>query len=92
VKNADDNLAKQLTILSPPLPLPLSQPGSQTAAISRGGLPDRQAWSSNGSAPFEARGRSLKPVGSDEVAQWLRRARNLRRAIVVATILGPPSH
>ena len=88
--HADDNVGRQPTILPPPLPLP--QPGSETAATSRGNLPDRPAWSSTGSAPLEARRRRLKSVGSDEVAQWLRRVRNLRRAMVVATILGPPSH
>ncbi len=54
-------------------------------------LPDRPARSPKGSASFEPRRRSLQPAGSDEVAQWLRHSRNLRRAIVLATILGPPS-
>ena len=89
--NADDNVAKQLTVLPPSLPPPLPSPASATAAISRSRLPDRQAWSSKGSGPFEAK-ETLKPVCGDAVAQWLRPIRNLRRAIVVATILGRPPH
>ena len=44
-----------------------------------------------GSASFEPHTRTGKLVAGDEVVQWLRPVRNLRRAIVVATILGPPT-
>ena len=88
--NADDKVAKESAVPPPPLPPPLPPPASEPA-VSLSGRPDRHAWSSKALASFEARRRSLKPVGSDEVAQWLRHVRNLRRAIVVATILGPPS-
>jgi len=70
----------------------LVEPGSRDAnpqlLIARGGLPDRQARSSKGSALFKARRRSLKPVGGDEVAQWPRRSQS-GRPVVVGTILGP---
>lgn len=42
------------------------------------------------SASVEAHTTSSKSVGGDSVAQWLRPVRNLRHAIVVATILDPP--
>ena len=74
--DADDKVRKGLAILSPPLPRPLPQPASEPA-VRPPGLPDRHASSPKG------RGAS--------VAQWLRPIRNLRRAIIVATILGPPS-
>ena len=87
--NADDKVAKELPVRPPPLPPTLPQPASGPA-LSLPGLPARRAWSSKASASFEVRRGSLKPVGNDDVAQWLRHPRNLRRAIVVATILGRP--
>lgn len=71
--------------LPPPLPQPVSPP-----AKSLYGLPASHASSLRGSA-FEAHTRTGKPVAGDAVVQWLRPVRNLRRAIVVATILGPPT-
>jgi hypothetical protein len=72
--------------LAPPLPQRASSP-----AISLAGLPARHARSSNGSASVEAHTTYRKSVAGDPVVQWLRPVRNLRRAIVVATILGPPT-
>jgi hypothetical protein len=45
---------------------------------------------SRGSGSFEAQRRVQRPVCGDALVQWLRPVRNLRRAIVVATIVGPP--
>jgi hypothetical protein len=87
--NADDKGAKALAVLPPPLPPSLPQTALEPTLS---GLQGRQAWSSQGSASFQAHRQTLNPVRGDAVAQWLRPVRNLRRAIVVATILGPPSH
>ena len=81
--------ASNAVIYSIALVEPRSRDANPRLLIARGGLRDHQAWSSKGSAPFKARRRSLKPAGSDEVAQWPGRAHNLRRPVVVATILGP---
>jgi hypothetical protein len=92
-RDADDRVglaAKQMVSPPPSLPPPLPQPVSPPA-ISRSGLPASHASSLKGSASFEAHTRTGKPVGGDAVVQWLRPVRNLRRAIVVATILGPPT-
>ena len=82
--------AKQVGSPPPSLPPPLPQLAS-APAISRSTLSARHASSFKTSASFEAHTRTGKPVASDAVVQWLRPVRNLRRAIVVATILAPPS-
>jgi len=71
--------------LPPPLPRRAVSP-----AISLAGLPASHAWSSNGSASVEVHTTNGKSVAGDPVVQWLRPVRNLRRAMIVATILGPP--
>jgi hypothetical protein len=81
--------AKQMGSPPPSLPPPLPQLASPPA-ISRS-LPARHASSFKGSASFDAHTRTGKPAAGDRVVQWLRPVRNLRRAIVVATILGPPT-
>jgi hypothetical protein len=81
--------AKQRVVSPPPsLPPPLPQPGP-LAAISRSRL-SASRTSSKDSASVEAHTTNGKSVASDPVVQWLRPVRNLRRAIVVAAILGPP--
>jgi hypothetical protein len=92
-RDADDTVvraAREVVSPLPSLPPPLPQPATPPA-ISRSGLPARPASSLKGSASFEPHSRTGKPVAADEVVQWLRPVRNLRRAIVVATILGPPT-
>lgn len=74
----------------PSLPPPLPQPASD-AAVALAPLPATQTRvSSRGSGSFEAQRRVQRPVCGDAIVQWLRPVRNLRRAIVVATIVGPP--
>jgi hypothetical protein len=68
------------------LPAPPSPP-----AIAPAGLPASLAPSRTGSASVKARTGIGKSGAGDAVGQWLRPARNLRRAIIVATILGPPT-
>ena len=46
---------------------------------------------SNAPGSPEAQKRGQSPSSRDGVVQWLRPTRNLRRAIVAATILGPPA-
>jgi hypothetical protein len=82
--------AEQVGSPPPALPPPLPQLASPPA-ISRSALPARHASSFKGSASFDAHTRTGKPAAGDGVVQWLRPVRNLRRAIVVATILGPPT-
>lgn len=72
------------------LPPPLPQPASQST-MSLSGLPASNASTTKRSGPFEAHTRTQKPAARDAAVQWLRPVRNLRRAIVVATILGPPT-
>jgi hypothetical protein len=81
--------AKQRAVSSPPsLPPPLPQlvppPVISLSRLSA----SRTAYKD--SASIEAHTTSSKSVGVDPVAQWLRPVRNLRHAIVVATILDPP--
>jgi len=79
-------------VVSPlPSPPPLLPQRASSPATSLSGLPANHALSSKGSASSEAHSRTGKPVADDAVVQWLRPVRNLRRAIVVATILGPPT-
>ena len=90
--NADGNVvraAKQMTNPPPSLPPPLPQPVT-TAAKSLYGLPASRASSLKSSASFEAHTRTGTLVADNAVVQWLRPVRNLRHAVVVATILGPP--
>jgi hypothetical protein len=82
--------AKLVASPPPSLPPPLPQPVSPQAE-SLYGLPASHASSLKGSASFGAHTTTGKPVAGDAVVQWLRPVRNLRRAIVVATILGPPT-
>ena len=82
--------AKQVGSPPPSLPPPLPQLAS-APTISRSTLSARHASSPKGSASFEAHTRTGKPVAGDAVVQWLRPVRNLRHAMVVATILGPPT-
>ena len=84
----DDVRAAKQSAIPPSLP-PLSLPAPEPA-VSLSGLPARRPSSSKGSGSFEARPGNQKPAAGDAVVQWLRPVRNLRRAIVVATILGPP--
>jgi hypothetical protein len=84
VRGAKD-VVSRLPSLPPPLPQRASSP-----SISLAGLPASHARSSNGSASVEAYTMNRKSVAGDPVVPWLRPVRNLRRAIVVATILGPP--
>ena len=73
---------------SPPPPLP--QPASDAAlALAPLGASQTRV-SSRGSGSCEAQRRVQRPVCGDGLVQWLRPVRNLRRAIVVATMLGPP--
>jgi hypothetical protein len=88
-RDADVRAAKQVAIPPPSLPPPLPQPAAQPA-ISLSGLPATHASSSQGLGSFEPHTRTQKPRAGDAVVQWLPPVRELRRAIVVATILGPP--
>jgi hypothetical protein len=81
--------AKQRVVSPPPsLPPPLP-PLVPPPAISLSRLAASRTSYKN-SASIEAHTTHGKSVGADPVVQWLRPVRNLRRAIVVATILGPP--
>ena len=92
IPNADGNVVratKQVASPPPSLPPPLPQPVSPpTISLSRLSASRK---SSQDSASVEAHTANGKSVAGDQVVQWLRPVRNLRRAIVVATILGPPS-
>ena len=93
IPNADGNVvraAKQMTIPPPSLPPPLPQPVT-TAAKSLYGLPASRASSLKSSASLEAHTGAVTPVADNAVMPWLRPVGNLRRAIVMATILGPPT-
>jgi hypothetical protein len=82
--------AKQRVVSPPPsLPPPLPQP-VPPPAISLSRLAASRT-SYKDSASIEATATNDKSVGGDPVVQWLRPVRNLRHAIVVATILGPPT-
>jgi hypothetical protein len=73
--------------LPPPLPADAAPP-----LLSLARLPASRATSSSsgsGSLAGEKRVQSLPR--HDPVVRWLRPTRNLRRAIVLATILGPPA-
>jgi hypothetical protein len=80
--------AKQRLVSPPPsLPPPLPQLVLPPAISLSRLAPNRTAYKD--SASIEVHTTSGKSVGGDP-AQWLRPVRNLRHAIVVATILGPP--
>jgi hypothetical protein len=68
----------------PPFPQPVLPPAMSLSrlAASRTSYKD--------SACNEAHTTTGKSVGAHPVVQWLRPVRNLRHAVVVATILGPP--
>ena len=80
--------AKQVVSPPPSLPPPLPQP-VPPPAISLFRL-SASRTSSKDSASVEAHTTNGKSVAVDPVVQWLRPVRNLRRAIVVTTVLGPP--
>ena len=76
----------ETSAIPPPPPRPASD-----AAVALAPLRASQTRvSSRGSGSLEAQRRVQTPVYRDSLVQWLRPVRNLRRAIVVATILGPP--
>ena len=93
-RHADDDVlhaAEQTAIRpQPPMPPPLPQPAS-APVLSLARLPASHATSSTGSASREAQRRVQRPLRGDPVVRGLRPVRDLRRAIVLATILGPPS-
>ena len=77
----------------PPLPSPaptLPQPAS-AAAMPLGPLRASQMPVFKASRSPGVHRRVERPLSGDALVQWLRPSRNLRRAIVVATILGPPT-
>ena len=85
-RNVEDTVvraAKQVVTPPPSLPPPLPQ-RVLAPAIS---LSRRSASRTAAVGAHTTNGKSL---AGDPVVQWLRPVRNLRRAIVVATILGPP--
>lgn len=82
--------AKLVASAPPSLPPPLPEPVLRRAK-SLYDLPASHTSSLKGSASFEAHTRAGKPVADHAVVQWLRPVRNLRHAIIVATILGPPT-
>lgn len=82
--------AAETSAISPPPSLaPLPTPASDAAVP----LAPHRASHVPASKPgsLDAHRRILRPVSGDAVGQWLRPTRNLRRAVVVATILGPPT-
>ena len=95
-RQADDDgihAAEQAAIPPrPSLPPPLPQPAS-APVVSLVRLTASHATSSGASGPRsrEAASGVQKPLRGDPVVRWLRPVRNLRRAFVLATILGPPS-
>jgi hypothetical protein len=72
--NADDHLLPATTHIVTPPSLPPPLPQPS----SRPGI------------SLAGQTRPQRPVVGKAVVQWLRPVRNLRRAVVVATILGPP--
>lgn len=82
--------AEQMAVPLPPLPPLLPQPASDPD-VSRSRLPASHASSSKKSGSSEAQRRVGRTLRGDAVVQWLRPVRNLRSAVVLATILGPPS-
>jgi hypothetical protein len=82
--------AETSAIPPPSLPPPLPQPASDAAVALAPIRATQTRVSSRGSGSFEAQRRVQRPVCSDALVQWLRPVRNMRRAIVVATIVGPP--
>jgi hypothetical protein len=74
----------------PPLPPPLPQPASD-AAVPLAPLRAGQTPVFRASGALGTHRRVERPLSGDAVVQWLRPSRNLRRAIVLATILGPPT-
>ena len=87
--DAGEIAATQVASPASSLPLPLPGPGASPSK-SPSGVPASHARALKAAASFEVHTRTGRPVAADAAAQWLRPVRNLRRAIVVATILGPP--
>ena len=75
-----------LSLPPPPLPQPASAPVLSLARFLRATRPRPQGQPSR-----EAQRRVQRPLRGDPVVRGLRPVRDLRRAIVLATILGPPS-
>jgi hypothetical protein len=84
--------AAEASAIPPPPPLAptLPQPASD-AAVPLGPLHVSQTPVFEASRSPGVHGRVERPLSGDALVQWLRPSRNLRRAIVVATILGPPT-
>ena len=75
----------------PPLPPPLPQHAA-APLLSLARLPASRATSSSSrSGSLERQKRVQSPLRRDPAVRWLRPMRNLRRAIVLATILAPPA-
>jgi len=93
-RNASDTVmrAAEASAIPPPPPLPptLPQPASD-AAVPLGPVRASQTPVFKASGSLGAHRRVERPLSGDALVQWLRPSRNLRRAIVVATILGPPT-
>jgi hypothetical protein len=78
-----------LPSLPPPLPPAASAPVVSLARLAASHATSSSGGSS-GSRSRETARRVQQPLRGDPVGRWLRPGRNLRRAIVLATILGPP--
>jgi hypothetical protein len=87
---SDDRPGDRVAQAPPALPPPLPRPASAAAVALAPLRASQTRVSSRGSGSLEAQRRVQTPVYRDSLVQWLRPVRNLRRAIVVATILGPP--
>jgi hypothetical protein len=83
--------AAETSAIPPPPSLPPLPKSASDAAVPLAPLRAAQTPVSKGPGSLDAQRRVQKPVSGDAVVQWLRPTRNLRRAIVVATILGPPA-
>ena len=84
--------AAETSVIPPPPSMPpLAKPASD-AAVPLAPLRAGQTPVSRGPGSPDAQRRVPMPVSGDSVVQWLRPTRNLRRAIVAATILGPPQN
>lgn len=90
-QDQDDTVVRTKQVVSPPPSSPPSLTPLGTApAISASGGAARYASTVKGSASVGAHTKTGRTVTGDAVVPWIRPVRNLRRAIVMATILGPP--
>lgn len=93
-RNVSDSVmgAAETSAIPPPPSLPprLPQPALDPAVL-LAPLRGSQTPVSKASGSPEAQRRVQRPLSGAAVGQWLRPTRNLRRAIIVATILGPPT-